>query len=373
MSTTRRRFLAAAAGTAGGLLCPGSLRPLLARPFSAASRTVREAYFQEAMGNGTVRCGTCPHGCEVPVDERGHCGCKVNLSGRLYSISYQNPCSVNADPVEKKPLLHFQPGSRTFSLAVAGCNFTCLNCQNWEISQTTPDRTRNYDLPPEKAVEKALRYDCASIAYTYSEPTTFYEYMLDTATLGRKQGLRNILVSNAYMNPEPLKRLCRVLDGASLNLKSFSDRTYRELNGGSLAPVLRSLETVRKEGVWLEIINLIVPTWTDDLDGIRRLCGWIAERLGPDVPLHFSRFFPQYRLVHLNPTPVAIMEQARKVALEEGLRHVYLGNVPGGGDTVACGGCGDPVVLRNGYQVRENRLVRGRCPGCDTPVAGVWS
>jgi pyruvate formate lyase activating enzyme len=277
------------------------------------------------------------------------------------------------DPVEKKPLLHFHPGTRAFSLAVAGCNLHCLNCQNWEISQTSADKTRNYDLGPDEIVAMASKYGCRSIAYTYSEATTFFEYMVDTAERAKKKGIQNVWVSNAYISPPALDRLCDVIDGASVNLKSFSDDVYRKLTGGTLKPVLESLKTLHERGVWMEIINLVVPTYTDDMETIRRMCGWIAAHLGPSYPLHFSRFFPQYKLTRLPPTPVEVLEAARETARKEGLEHVYLGNVPGGCDETRCPQCQAVVIERRGYRLVENRLEAGACPSCKAEIAGRWT
>jgi pyruvate formate lyase activating enzyme len=374
MDAARRLFLkSAAAGLGCAMVRPRALARALSAPgFSPKSGNVREAVFYTPLGSGFVQCGTCPRLCSIAPGGSGHCGCKVNLDGKLYSVSYGNPCSVHVDPVEKKPLLHFLPGSQVFSLAVAGCNFHCLNCQNWEISQTTPDKTRNYDLPPEAVVSAALEYGCRGIAYTYSEPTTFYEYMLDTASLGMEKGLKSVLVSNGYMSAKAMERLCGVISGAALNLKAFSEKTHLELTGGHLAPVLETLQTVKKAGVWLEIIHLMVPTHTDNPEEFRRLCAWVKDRLGPETPLHISRFHPKYRLVHLAPTPVDTLEKARGIALAEGLRHVYLGNVPGGGDKVLCAGCGKTLVVRDGYMLLENRLKNGRCPDCGREAKGVW-
>ncbi|MBI9076406.1 MAG: AmmeMemoRadiSam system radical SAM enzyme [Desulfatibacillum sp.] len=373
MAPTRRTFLKAAAAAAGqGLLLPLS-STWAAKDLEWDSRTMKEAYFYKALGQGTVQCLTCPHTCLIVPDRRGKCGAKINMKGRLYSISYANPCALNVDPVEKKPLYHFQPGSRVFSLAVAGCNFTCLNCQNWEISQTTPDKTRNYYKPPEDIVAHAIKNGCTSIAYTYSEATTYYEYMLDTAKLAREQGIKNILVSNAYINPDPARRLSQYMDGAALNLKSLSDRIYMDLNGGHLAPVQEAIKTYKDNGVWVEIIHLVVPTYTDNLDEIKRVCHWVAQNLGQETPFHLSRFYPNYRLVHLAATPVDFMKEAGQTASKEGLKHVYLGNIPGLDNPVLCSVCHKTLVNRHGYHLDYNGVLDGRCPFCSTPVQGVWA
>ncbi|MEW6380923.1 MAG: AmmeMemoRadiSam system radical SAM enzyme [bacterium] len=382
MNRTRREFLKGSLCAACGAWFwlshwgyPGSALERLALAdsgFDPKDPHLREAYFYEKLTGGKVRCQTCPNTCLIKPDRRGRCETRVNLSGKLYSISYGNPCTVNVDPVEKKPLLHFYPGSLAFSLAVAGCNFHCLNCQNWEISQTTPDKTRNLDLPPDQAVRMALQYNCKSLAYTYSEATTFYEYMVDISARARPAGLKNIYVSNGYISPPALDRLCTVIDAGSINLKSFSDDIYRKLNGGHLEPVLNTLKTLHRRGIWLEIINLVIPTYTDDLEMIKRMCGWIARNLGPECPLHFSRFTPKYKLAKLPPTPVEILQKAREAGIREGLHHVYIGNVPGMGEEVICPGCRKTVVKRQGYTLASLNLEKGKCRFCKQPVSGRW-
>ena len=247
----------------------------------------KEALYYTRVDNA-ILCVKCPHECVLDSGEVGKCRNRVNYEGKLYSIAYGNPCAVHVDPVEKKPFFHFLPATRAFSLAIAGCNLRCLNCQNWEISQVSPRETSNYDLMPPKAVEECLSSKSESIAYTYSEPTTFYEYVLDTATIARTKKIKNLLKSSGYINEEPLRKLCAVLDGANIDLKSFDDGTYKRLSEARLAPVLRTLQVLREEGVWLEITALVVPNWTDDLGTIRRMCDWLVSNGMSDVPLHFS-------------------------------------------------------------------------------------
>ncbi len=373
MLKTRRDFIKSAlCATCGAILWPWDTA-FAEKRFSPGDPNVREAYFYKKLQDRVVQCGTCPHECVVLPDRSGRCRTKVNIDGKLYTISFGNPCAVNVDPVEKKPLLHFYPGTKAFSFAVAGCNFRCLNCQNWEISQTTPDKTRNHDLAPEKIVSTASRYGCKSIAYTYSEATTFYEYMFDTSVAARKVGIKNIWVTNGYMSKQALNRLCDVIDATNIDLKSFSESTYMDLNGGHLAPVLESLKTVHRRGVWLEITNLMIPTYNDNIEMVKRMCVWILENLGPDYPLHLSRFFPRYKLVHLPPTPEEVLVEARQVATQAGLHHVYIGNVPGLAENTVCPVCRREVIQRRGYTIMVNHVDHGKCRSCNTPISGRWT
>ena len=320
-----------------------------------------------------IKCRTCPNQCDIKEGEAGDCRTKQIHEGKLYTIAYGNPCSVNIDPIEKKPLNHFYPGSRILSIATAGCNLACLNCQNWEISQRSPRETRNYDLMPQKVVEMAVKENCPSIAYTYSDPVAFYEYTLDTSLLAHEKGMKNVIVSAGYINELPLREWAKVLDGANIDLKSFSEDTYAMLNAGQLKPVLDTLLILKDEGVWLEITNLIVPTWTDDMKMIREMCRWLVKNGFSDAPLHFSRFTPMYKLNRLLPTPIGTLNQARTIALDEGIKYVYVGNVPGhpAQDTV-CPECGETLITRKGYMVALSNIKNGRCRTCNTLVPGEW-
>jgi pyruvate formate lyase activating enzyme len=345
-------------------------------PFTAGAEMPapheRLAMFQEDSARGVV-CRICPNECTLKEGELSDCHNRIVRKSKLYTMAFGNPCAVNIDPVEKKPLYHFLPGSSAFSIATAGCNLACLNCQNWTISQTSPDKTRNYDLPPEAVVSQAVAGGCRSIAYTYSEPVTFYEYVYETSRLAREEGIKNIMVSNGYINREPLRQLCRYIDGANIDLKSFTDSTYLKLNGGKLQPVLDTLKTYLDEGVWLEITNLVVPGWTDKPDEIRQMCRWLADNGFTETPLHFSRFQPQYKLEHLPPTPAGILLKAVGIAHDEGLKYVYLGNLPGAGveDTI-CPSCKEKVIDRSGYRIVASNIRNGMCT-CGHKIPGIWS
>ncbi len=320
-----------------------------------------------------VKCQLCPKGCIISDGHRGDCRVRENRGGKLHTVVYGNPCAVNNDPIEKKPFYHFYPGTLAFSIATAGCNLHCLYCQNWTISQFPPEETDNVALMPEQVVELALRNRSRSIAYTYSEPVVFYEYMLEAARLGREVGLKSIVISAGYINPGPLRELCRVVDAIKIDLKGFNENFYQKVCDASLKPVLEAMRVIVEEGVHLEIVNLIVPGPNDDEGELREMCRWIVANLGPDVPTHFSRFYPQYKLTNLPPTPVEKLERAWKIAREEGIHYAYVGNVPGhSADNTYCARCGQLLIVRLGFSVMDNRLTEGKCGYCGNPIPGVW-
>jgi pyruvate formate lyase activating enzyme len=317
-----------------------------------------------------VECELCPRRCVLA----NYCRVRVNVDGTLYTLVYGKPCATHVDPIEKKPLFHFLPGTAIYSIATAGCNLHCKFCQNWEISQTDPEDARNADLEPARVVAEAGRNGCVSLAYTYSEPIIFYEYTLEASRLGRRRGLKNVLVTAGYIEPAPLRELCAVTDAANVDLKALSDEYYRDVCGGRLEPVLKALTIFREEGVWLEVTNLIVPGLNDSPSGVTALCRWVRDHLGADTPLHFSRFYPMYKLTNLPPTPVATLTMARNIALEEGLKYPYVGNVPGHpGNNTYCPNCGQPVVERHGYSILAYRLDGDKCAKCGATVAGLWA
>ena len=332
----------------------------------------KEAYHYTAFGDG-VKCRLCPNECFLENGDRGICRVRVNIDNKLYSLAYGNPSAVHVDPIEKKPLFHFLPQTLAFSVATAGCNLRCLNCQNWDLSQAKPEDLRNYDLMPEKTVAAALQGKCKSIAYTYSEPSIFYEYMHDCSKLANGQGMKNLWITNGYMNEKPLRELCKYLDAANVDLKCFKESIYNELNAGSLKPVLNTLKVLKDEKKWFEITNLIVPSWTDDLDMIKEMSEWLIRNGFEDYPLHFSRFTPMYKLQHLPSTPVSILKDAREIAMSAGIKYVYIGNVPGNNaESTYCPKCGKAVIGRKGYIITENNLNNGTCRFCGEKIAGVW-
>jgi pyruvate formate lyase activating enzyme len=335
-------------------------------------KTKLSPYFSSLDG-GEIQCELCPHRCRVAKGKRGICRVRENRDGKYYSLVYGNPCAVHLDPIEKKPFSHVLPGTTSFSLATAGCNFQCKFCQNWEISQVSPEDVYNYEAPPELMVNRAKEVGARSVAYTYVEPTIFCEYMVDIGGLAKKSGLLNVYHSNGFINPGPLKNLCKVLDAANIDLKGFSENFYRELCGGELNPVLETLKTLKQEKIHVEITNLVIPTKNDDLSVIKEMCLWIKRELGADTPLHFSRFYPLYKLKTLPPTPVSTLDKARAAALSAGLEYVYVGNVPGHeGEHTFCPKCKKMIIQRTGYMVGEINVKAGKCKYCGKPIPGIW-
>ena len=346
---------------------------LTIKQIRAADLSLHEAMFYTPVGDGKVLCGLCPARCLLGNGERGQCRVRINLDGKLYTLVYGRLVAVHDDPIEKKPLYHFMPGTRAFSIATAGCNLGCVFCQNWQISQASPESARHIKASPESVVAAAKRAGCDSIAYTYTEPTVFYEFMLDTAKLAKKEGIRNVWVTCGYINPEPLRELCKVMDAANIDLKGFTEEYYATYCKASLAPVKETIRIAREEGVWVEVTNLVVPGANDDPETIRAMCRWLTETVGPDVPLHFSRFFPNYRMLDKPPTPAATLAEAARIARAEGLHYVYIGNLATRtGDDTFCPQCGHAVIERRGYEITSKEIVSGVCPACKTPIAGVW-
>jgi pyruvate formate lyase activating enzyme len=364
----RRQFLSAAA-----LPC---LAACAAAPCSAAdsnSQYIREARFYEKLPNKKIKCKLCPRECVIDDRERGYCGARENRGGRYYTLVHSRVCAANVDPVEKKPLFHFAPGTLSLSVATAGCNVNCKMCQNWEISQTRPEQAPATYIPPARLAELARQNRCASIAYTYSEQVVFAEYVLDSAEAGRMAGVKSVMISGGYVQRDPLIELCKRVDAIKIDVKAFSDKFYKEVVNGDLKAVLQTLVEVRKQGVWSEIVYLVIPTLNDSDKEFRGLARWIKTELGPGVPLHFTRFHPEYLLKNLPPTPLPTLERAKAICDAEGLEYVYLGNIPGHpAESTRCPKCKRAVVERAGFTVRSLNLDRGKCRFCRHPIPGVW-
>lgn len=336
---------------------------------------MHEAILWEPAGEGRVRCTLCAHRCLIAPDGRGVCRVRENRGGTLYSLVYGRLVSQALDPIEKKPLFHFLPGSLALSVATVGCNLRCDFCQNHAISQYPREHRGGIPgepIAPEEVVRAAKGAGAPTIAYTYTEPTVFFETCRDVGLLAREQGIRNAFVTNGYMTGEALDAARGWLDAANVDLKAFSDDFYRRHCGGSLQPVLDAIKRMTELGLWVEVTTLVIPGRNDSDEEL----GWIAQFLAgisPDLPWHVSRFVPSYLVYDVPPTPVATLRRAREIGREAGLRFVYLGNVPGEGEDTACPSCGKTVIRREGFRVVENQLADGRCPGCGEAVAGVWS
>jgi len=373
---TKRDFLK----LCGANFCLFSLGFLFGFPREAKGQIIKkglvktkESAYYKALTGGAIECELCPMKCRVSQGKRGRCRSRENRQGKYYSLVYGNPCVAHLDPIEKKPFFHVLPASGSFSISTVGCNFHCKFCQNWEISQTAPEDVYNIDFPPQLVVDKAREMKARSIAYTFVEPTIFYEYMCDTAELAAKAGLLNVCHSNGFINPEPLKNMCKVINAANIDLKGFTEDFYQELCGGKLAPVLNTMKILKQQQVHLEITNLVIPTKNDDLTRVKDMCLWIKKELGADTPIHFSRFYPLYKLKALPPTPVATLDKIRETAISCGLEYVYIGNIPGHvGENTFCARCGKMIIRRTGFMVSEVVLKGGKCGYCGHSIPGIW-
>lgn len=333
---------------------------------------LREAEFYTKLAKNYVRCDLCPNNCVLKDGETGICRVRQNLNGTLYTLVYNQPVSLNIDPIEKKPLYHFLPGTNVFSLATVGCNLNCNFCQNWTISQSSPRQVQAYQVTPQQIVKMAQDYDCESIAFTYTEPTVFYEYMYDIATLAQENGLKTVWVTCGYINEAPLRKLAPFIDAANIDLKGFSEEFYETYTTGSLQPVLNTLQIAKEEGIYFEITNLLIPDANDDPLLIRSMCQWICENLGTEFPLHFSRFFPNYKLTNRPQTPIKTLQKAYEIAVEESLKYVYVGNISGISEDTICPKCGKKLIIRSGYSVLENNIEQGRCKFCGEMIPGIF-
>ncbi len=341
------------------------------RADAASSHEAR--YYEPVAKSSMVQCFLCPTRCVLSAGQWGACKARKNIGGKLYSMVYGKLATVHVDPIEKKPLFHFLPGSLAFSIASPGCNMHCLFCQNSDISQCFPGDILTEKETPEEVVAKALLSGARSVAFTYNEPVINFEFMLETAKLAKARGLRTVVISNGYIEEKPLKELLRYIDAYKVDLKAFTEDFYRKYTGGTLAAVLKSLKIIKESGVWLEIVTLLIPGENDSPEEVRALAQWIHKNLGDSVPLHFSRFFPQYKLQNLPPTPPEVIVRARQIAMEEGLKFVYTGNVAyPEGEATPCPGSNEKAIVRQGYFIIANHLNNGACPDGEK-IPGIWN
>ena len=378
----RRRFLKCSLCAAGGMMLPqvlpkGSILSsgeVASASVAQAALSQVEAKYYKKLEHKEIQCELCPRECKVGDKERGYCGCRENQGGTYYTLVHSYPCSAHVDPIEKKPLFHFLPGTLAFSIATAGCNLNCKFCQNWEISQVRPEQVRTYHLPPEDIAAYAQESGSRSIAYTYSEPIVFYEYMVDCARAGKERGIKSVVITAGYINHDPWLKLIDEVDAIKVDFKAFTEDFYRDVCQGKLKPVMDALVDLARSNIWYELVYLVVPTLNDDPDDIRRMSKWRVKELGRDVPIHFTRFHPKYLLKNLPPTPVSTLEKAREIAMEEGMNFVYLGNVPGNpGENTYCPACKKIVIERVGYRIIQTNLKDGACRHCGTSIPGLWS
>jgi pyruvate formate lyase activating enzyme len=375
----RRSFLQCALASGAALGVCESAQFLVAIPAWAGpqkqddSRFTVEAKFYQKLQNKKIKCKLCPRECTVGDRERGYCGVRENRGGTYYTLVHSRVCAAHIDPIEKKPLFHYLPGTLAFSLATAGCNVNCKFCQNWDISQVRPEQVPADYAPPKLVAELAKQHDCPTVAYTYSEPVIFSEYLMDAADAGHEAGIRSVVVSNGYMQEEALKTAYGKMDAVKIDLKAFTESYYKDVVVGELKPVLDSLVTLRKMNKWTEIVYLVVPTLNDSEAEFRSLAQWVKTNLGVDVPVHFTQFHPEYLLKNLPITPVPTLERAKAIADAEGLHYVYIGNVPGHpAQNTYCPKCQRMLVERVGFTASRMLIRKGSCPFCQHPIPGVW-
>jgi len=331
-----------------------------------------EARWWRTEPDGRLLCYLCPRLCRIGEGQAGFCFIRANVGGRLHSLAYGQPCAVQIDPIEKKPLFHVLPGSSIFSMGTAGCNMGCKFCQNWEISKSREDQVRSVHLEPNEVVTQARRQGCPAIAFTYNEPTIWGEYAIDISRAARRAGIRTVMVTNGYITPEALPDVYERIDAANVDLKAFTEQFYTKTTLTHLQPVLDTLIMLKARGVWVEITTLLIPTLNDDMDEIRKMSDWIVTKLGPDQPLHLTAFHPDFRLTHLPATPHETLHAARDVARRAGLRYVYEGNVLcEEGSTTWCPSCGQPLIRRSWHRVLSNRIRQGRC-ACGETIPGMF-
>lgn len=338
---------------------------------------MKEAMFYEKLADKRVNCNLCSHRCrKIAESKRGLCGVRENIDGKLFSLVYGRLVARSVDPIEKKPLFHFLPGSLSYSISTVGCNFRCANCQNFDISQLPSERkvVVGNETSPESVISAAKENGCKSIAYTYTEPTIFFEYALDVAKLAKKAGLRNVFVTNGYITEEALREIAPYLDAANIDLKSFSDEFYRNNCGAHLQPVLDSIKLHKSLGIWVELTTLVIPTLNDSENELNQIASFIKEKVGAETPWHLSGFHPMYKLLDVPRTPVVTLQKARQIGFDAGLKYVYVGNVPGeNGENTYCPNCGEKVIQRYGCHIEKNKVVQSKCPQCEKKIDGVFA
>ena len=334
---------------------------------------LKEALFYNQLDGEKVACQVCFRGCIVPEGGRGFCRNKVNHDGRYYTLVYGKPSAMQLDPIEKEPHFHMYPGGTILCTGTASCNSRCQFCQNWHLSQRSIDELPYYQVSPELTITTALEMENDAVSFTYNEPTVFYEHMLDVTLAAKEAGLGTLFHTNGSMQEEPLARLLEHMDAVTVDLKAFTAEFYQEVCSNELEPVLRTLQQIHESPAHLEIVNLVVTTLNDDMDDIRRMCSWIREALNDEVPLHFTRFFPAYRLTSLPATPIETLESAIQIADQEGLKYVYIGNVPGHlRNSTFCPNCGERIIWRTHFAVHDLQIEKGHCSFCDHPIPGIW-
>jgi pyruvate formate lyase activating enzyme len=338
------------------------------------TESLHEGRWWDPMSGDRVHCYLCPRHCHIGEGQSGFCFIRVNQGGKLYSLGYAAPAALQIDPIEKKPLNHFLPGTRVFSMGTAGCNMGCFFCQNWDISKSKQDQVRSTHMPPKDVVALAKEHGCPSIAFTYNEPTIWGEYVVDICHAAREQGIKTVMVTNGYITREAFHDIYDHVDAANVDLKAFTEGFYGRITLTHLQPVLEMLRWLKREtNVWFEITNLLIPTLNDDSGEVRRLADWVMENLGPDVPLHFTAFHPDFKLQDKPRTPPETLHLAHRIAREAGLHFVYEGNIHGGAKDTLCPGCGAILIRRSWHAVIENRMKNGCCSDCGCAIPGHWS
>lgn len=374
-SLSRRDFLKLLGLFGGWLLAFGKLKfPAGGQMVSAPPKEgLHEALFYKQLPAANVQCRLCYLNCLIPPNRRGACHSRENQGGTLYALTYARPVAIHINPVERMPLFHFLPSTNTLSVGSATCNFACKFCINWAIARRKPEEVKSIPVTAEELVQMALRESIPTICFTYNEPTQQYEYVLDVFRLAKAKGLRTTLQTNGGINPEPLEFLRPYTDSVAIDLKGFTDSFYKDIVRGELAPVLRTIELLKERGLWFEIVNLVIPTLNDRSDEISDMCQWIVQHLGPDVPVHFLRFFPAYRLTHLPPTPLRTLERAHNISKEAGINYAYIGNVPGHNYAhTYCPNCEQLLIRRQMFFVSEVGFTDGHCKYCGQMVPGMW-